>query len=179
MKKLIFFGVLLASGAAAALSPTDDLRVALESCRALVSPDERLTCYDKSVERFVLHDRTADAQSTATGGSAEAAMETQAADPADAPQATPEWAQAPSPPVLRADPGPQEFTGVVVRIVRTSAGRHLFFLEDGSVWEQTQDVRVRLPASLPAQVELRSRRTGNPIMSFEGFRAGYRVRRIE
>lgn len=183
MKKLILLiGVCAVCGLAHA-SPPQEWLDELVACREIADPAERVACYDPLVSRLAGELAAADvAPELAPLDSPPEVVERR---PEVAPEAepsapeTPGWAQAPAPAPEREADAPRSFDGVIVRIVRLNSGRYLFFTEDGAIWEQTQDVRVNLPSSLPARVEFRRRLTGNPMISFEGTRAGYRVRRIQ
>lgn len=185
---LLVSGVTLTATAQSATVPA--LFDELVACQAIEEPSQRLACYDPLVLQLAVGLQAAAIDPDPAGveplaqREAELAAQDEASpqlEPEDEslPTMPPEWARAPEPQAEPDADGPRAFDGVVVRIVRLNSGRHLFFTEDGAVWEQTQDVNVRLPASLPANVEFRRRLTGNPAMSFEGTRAAYRVRRIE
>lgn len=183
MKKSILILALLVCGSAWGGSGLDWLSE-LRDCRDVTSALERVACYDAFVAKF--DDGETESQpgpsvGTGTGSASEAGV------PVEAPQqrhghagtSNPEWAQAPEDSSDGNAEEPRRFTGMVVQITQTSAGRHRFITEDGAVWEQTQDVRVRLPGSLPVEVQFRRRITGNPTISFEGSRSAYRVRRVQ
>ena len=182
---LILLGGIVVTAPAFGANPLRDAAEDATNCRELREPDARLACFDAASERLAeaLGMVEPVARSAETETSSTRSAEPVAAEPTtEADDDLPTWAAAPQPrqnETRARGEDPRRFEATIVRITRNRVGRHRFYTEDGAVWEQTQNVEVRPPRSLPAVAEFRRRLTGNPTIKFDVSNRSYRVRRIE
>jgi hypothetical protein len=77
-----------------------------------------------------------------------------------------------------ATPEPDRVSLPVKSVVKTADGRHLFTMENGQVWRQTDNVRVSNIGDGPWQAEIRKAALGSFMLKLDGGTA-VRVKRME
>lgn len=174
------------------------------ACLEIEAASERLACFENAAT--ALSDALKAPAPAPAPASPAPAPATAAATEAPAQPDAPKWAAAPEP---EPQPAPQTASAAtededstpiwarvfkrdeskdqvdqinvsVTRIMRNTAGRHFFVMDDGQEWEQTMPATVRPPKGLPAAATIEEALVGSPRLTFDDGPSGaYKVRRVK
>jgi hypothetical protein len=124
----------LAAALPAPAQEADSVTVDVGECTALVSPEERLACYEGRVEAE-LERRASSPGEAAPAGPSDTSHTAQTPDTrrSDTPAAAP-------------DAEPDEIVGTVASVRETIPNNYTITLEDGQVWRQTYPKKYALRA---------------------------------
>jgi crotonobetainyl-CoA:carnitine CoA-transferase CaiB-like acyl-CoA transferase len=141
------------------------------ACAAIADGANRLVCFDDAVAGL------RQAEATGDGSVVDRAEVERARKDAFGLAASTSSAEAGS--ARRpATPEPDRVSLPVKSVVKTADGRHLFTMENGQVWRQTDNVRVSNIGDGPWQAEIRKAALGSFMLKLDGGTA-VRVKRME
>ncbi len=73
----------------------------------------------------------------------------------------------------------KESQTLIVTKIGRNGGRAAIFTENGQIWQFTEDEEIFTPGKAPWTVNIESASLGSFLMSFNGSKKGYRVKRVE
>ena len=174
-------GLFLAQTAAQAQTPADFI-----ACTSISDSVERLSCFDTAAAGLV--DNVFEAAATAPEVGQQTTSAEAPSTAAESNMAAARGGVLPSwfPRVSRSARSEQEavdepdsYVTKVVEIERNNIGRYFFTTEEGFVWRQLEIRRIRVPQSLPTDVEIRQGAMGSTRLKLLETGRSYTVRRVE
>ena len=175
--KALFLAMAIALvGAAGA----DDLSEELQRCAALKNAEVRLACYDALARISAARASEVDAASSADGGPGDGASATATATPKQEsePESDESLAQRIFGLLPGASDGENKIESRVVGEVKKLQRGTRFELENGQVWQQTEQTTRNYRATNP-KVEIKEGFMDSYRMRLEGLNARIRVRRVK
>ncbi|WCL54139.1 hypothetical protein [Gimibacter soli] len=179
-------GVLMASMPATADDATAAL-AAFRACTNISDDTSRLACFDKAAgagglaaaERALADARAAQVEAAAAKAEAERKRREAEAEAATlaAKAAEKKAADAMSFGADRDRADADEITATVTRIVATPVGRVLFYLDNGTIWEQTDTKAVRENRILNTSVIVKRAALGGFVLTISDLGIVHRVKR--
>ncbi|MAV50661.1 MAG: hypothetical protein CME93_06845 [Hyphomonadaceae bacterium] len=187
----LLIGLFLTQTTAFTQTPADFI-----ACKSVIDPGERLACFDAAAAGLVADDlQTVPATSAdnfqaapATSGSSQtmasnAAPSNTGGNAAEANGGLlPSWfprARNNAPSSQSAVDEPDRYVTKVVEIERNNIGRYFFTTEEGFVWRQLELRPIRVPRTLPTEVEIRQGALGSTRLKLLATGRSYSVSRVE